>query len=150
MTNSTYVVRPATLNDIPVILDNLIENSLDDFTNYKVNPVLSLAEDISNSEAHYIATANGKPMAIVGFETDCFWMHMCKGVEEHPVSFIKWARRWLDEQKKPYLWNHINIQYTQALKMSKAFGFKALRVYPHLLTDKYTVESVRLWQSEQS
>ena len=103
MTNSTYVVRPATLNDIPVILDNLIENSLDDFTNYKVNPVLSLAEDISNSEAHYITTANGKPMAIVGFETDCFWMHMCKGVEEHPVSFIKWARRWLDER----FWMHM-------------------------------------------
>lgn len=150
MTASTpsFTVRPATLNDIPVILDNLIENSLDDFTNYRLNPVLSLAEDISNSEAYYIEDAEKTPVVIVGFESDCFWMHTCKGVRKHPVAFIKWARRWLDNQQKPYLWSHININYTQALKMSKAFGFKALRVYPHLLTDKYTVESVRLWQSK--
>lgn len=144
----SFTVRPATLNDIPVILDNLIENSLDDFRNYRVNPVVSLAEDISNSEAYYISTKDNTPMAIVGFETDCFWMHTCTGVEKHPVSFIKWARRWLDNQQKPYLWSHININYTQALKMSKAFGFVPLRVYPHFLTEKYTVESVRLWQSE--
>jgi len=140
-----FIVRSATINDIPIILDNLIDNSLDDFLRYRINPVLSLAEDISNSEAHYITTADGKPVAIVGFETDCFWMHMCKGIEDYPIAFIKWAKRWLNNQKKRYLWSHISINYTQALKMSKAFGFKMIKIFPHELTQTYTVESVRLW-----
>lgn len=147
MTASTpsFTVRPATIDDIPVVLDNLLDNSLEDLLRCKLNPVLSLAIDMENSRAYLISTKD-KPAALVGFESDCFWMHMCRGMEEHPVAFMKWAKRWFKQQRPNYLWNHTGIEYTQAIKMAKFFGFKILRVFPSTLTNTYLVEMVSLWQ----
>lgn len=148
MTASTpsFTVRPATIDDIPVVLDNLIDNSLEDLLRYRINPVLSLAMDMENSRA-YLISIEDKPAALVGFESDCFWMHMCRGMEEHPVAFMKWAKRWFNKNKPKYLWNHTGIEYTQAIKMAKFFGFKILRVFPSTLTDTYLVEMVNVWTS---
>jgi len=141
----SFTVRPATIDDIPVVLDNLIDNSLEDLLRCKLNPVLSLAIDMENSKA-YLISIGDKPAALVGFQSDCFWMHMCRGMEEHPVAFMKWAKRWFKQQRPDYLWNHTGIEYTQAIKMAKFFGFKILRVFPSTLTNTYLVEMVSLWQ----
>ena len=140
----SFTVRPATIDDIPVVLDNLLDNSLEDLLRYKINPVLSLAMDMENSRAYLISTED-KPAALVGFESDCFWMHMCRGMEEHPVAFTKWAKRWFKQNRPEYLWNHTGIQYTQAIKMAKFFGFKILRVFPSTLTNTYLVEMANVW-----
>jgi len=139
----SITVRPATVNDIPVVLDNLLDNSLEDLLRCKFNPVISLAIDMENSRA-YLISIGDKPAALVGFESDCFWMHMCRGMEEYPVAFMKWAKRWFKQQKTDYLWNHTGIEYTQAIKMAKFFGFKILRVFPSTLTHTYLVEMVLL------
>ena len=139
----SITVRPATVNDIPVVLDNLLDNSLEDLLRCKLNPVVSLAIDMENSRA-YLISIGDKPAALVGFESDCFWMHMCRGMEEYPVAFMKWAKRWFKQQKPDYLWNHTGIEYTQAIKMAKFFGFKILRVFPSTLTHTYLVEMVLL------
>lgn len=146
MTASTpsFTVRPATIDDIPVVLDNLLDNSLEDLLRYKINPVLSLAMDMENSEAYLALTEDNKPAAMFGFESDCFWMHMCRGMEEHPVAFMKFAKRWFNKNRPSYLWNMTGIQYTQAIKMAKFFGFKILRVFPSTLTYTYLVEMVLL------
>jgi len=139
----SITVRPATVNDIPVVLDNLLDNSLEDLLRCKFNPVISLAIDMENSRA-YLISIGDKPAALVGFESDCFWMHMCRGMEEYPVAFMKWAKRWFKQQKPDYLWNQTGIEYTQAIKMAKFFGFKILRVFPSTLTHTYLVEMVLL------
>ena len=140
----SFTVRPATIDDIPVVLDNLLDNSLEDLLRYKLNPVLSLALDMQNSKAYLALTQDNKPAALFGFESDCFWMHMCRGMEEHPVAFMKFAKRWFNKNRPSYLWNMTGIQYTQAIKMAKFFGFKILRVFPSTLTYKYLVEMVLL------
>jgi hypothetical protein len=138
-------VRPATINDVPVVLDNLLDNSLQDLLRYKDNPVLSLAEDISTSEAFYFSTSDGEPVAIVGMDSGCLWMHMCKAMEKYPVACIKYLKRWFkDVNKARLLWNHTGIEYTQAIKMAQFFGFKILRVFPSTLTNTYVVEMVLL------
>jgi hypothetical protein len=146
MTASTpsFTVRPATIDDIPVVLDNLLDNSLEDLLRYRINPVLSLAMDMENSEAYLALTEDNKPAAMFGFESDCFWMHMCRGMEEHPVAFMKFAKRWFNKHKPKFLWNQTGIEYTQAIKMAKFFGFKILRVFPSTLTYTYLVEMVLL------
>ena len=140
----SFTVRPATIDDIPVVLDNLLDNSLEDLLRYKINPVLSLALDMENSKAYLALTEDNKPAALFGFESDCFWMHMCRGMEEHPVAFMKFAKRWFNKNRPSYLWNMTGIQYTQAIKMAKFFGFKILRVFPSTLTCNYLVEMVLL------
>jgi hypothetical protein len=147
MTISTpgFRVRPASIDDIPLVLDNLLDNSLEDLLRCQLNPVLSLAMDVSNSEAYLALTEDNKPAALFGFESDCFWMHMCRGMEEHPVAFMKFAKRWFKgNNTRPFLWNHTGIEYTQAIKMAKFFGFKILRVFPSALTNSYQVEMVLL------
>ena len=140
----SFTVRPATIDDIPVVLDNLIDNSLEDLLRYKINPVLSLALDMENSKAYLALTQDNEPAALFGFESDCFWMHMCRGMEEHPVAFMKFAKRWFNNHRPKYLWNNTGIEYTQAIKMAKFFGFKILRVFPSTLTYTYLVEMVLL------
>ena len=140
----SFTVRPATIDDIPVVLDNLLDNSLEDLLRYKLNPVLSLALDMQNSKAYLALTQDNKPAALFGFESDCFWMHMGRGMEEHPVAFMKFAKRWFNKNRPSYLWNMTGIQYTQAIKMAKFFGFKILRVFPSTLTYNYLVEMVLL------
>ena len=149
MTISTpgFYVRPASINDIPLVLDNLLDNSLEDLLRCQLNPVLSLAMDVSNSEAYLALTEDNKPAALFGFESDCFWMHMCRGMEEHPVAFMKFAKRWFNNRKPKFLWNHTGIEYTQAIKMAKFFGFKILRVFPSTLTNTYLVEMANVWTS---
>ena len=139
-----FIVRPATNDDIPAVLDNLLDNSLEDLLRSQINPVLSLATDISNSKAYLALTEDNKPAALFGFESDCFWMHMCRGMEEHPVAFMKFAKRWFNNHRPKYLWNNTGIEYTQAIKMAKFFGFKILRVFPSTLTYTYLVEMVLL------
>jgi len=139
-----FLVRPATIDDIPAVLDNLLDNSLEDLLRSQINPVLSLATDISNSKAYLALTEDNKPAALFGFESDCFWMHMCRGMEEHPVAFMKFAKRWFNNHRPKYLWNHTGIEYTQAIKMAKFFGFKILRVFPNTLTYTYLVEMALL------
>ena len=141
----SFTVRPATINDIPDVLDNLLDNSLQDLLRYKLNPVLSLALDMSNSEAFLALTQDGKPAALFGFESDCFWMHMCRGMEEHPVAFMKFAKRWFKSHAPKFLWNQTGIEYTQAIKIAKCFGFKILRVFPSTLTNTYLVEMANVW-----
>ena len=140
----SFTVRPATIDDIPTVLDNLLDNSLEDLLRYRINPVLSLAMDMETSKAYLVTTRDGQPAALFGFDDDCFWMHMCRGMEEHPVAFMKFAKRWFNNHKPKYLWNHTGIQYTQAIKMAKFFGFKILRVFPSTLTCNYLVEMVLL------
>ena len=140
----SFTVRPATIDDIPAVLDNLLDNSLEDLLRYKINPVLSLALDMENSKAYLALTQDNEPAALFGFESDCFWMHMCRGMEEHPVAFMKFAKRWFNNHRPKYLWNQTGIEYTQAIKMAKFFGFKILRVFPSTLTYTYLVEMVLL------
>jgi len=149
MTASTpsFTVRPATIDDIPVVLDNLLDNSLEDLLRYKINPVLSLALDMENSKAYLALTQDNEPAALFGFESDCFWMHMCRGMEEHPVAFMKFAKRWFKSHAPKFLWNQTGIEYTQAIKMAKFFGFKILRVFPSTLTNTYLVEMANVWTS---
>jgi len=141
----SFTVRPATIDDIPVVLDNLIDNSLEDLLRYKINPVLSLALDMENSKAYLALTQDNEPAALFGFESDCFWMHMCRGMEEHPVAFMKFAKRWFKSHAPKFLWNQTGIEYTQAIKMAKFFGFKILRVFPSTLTNTYLVEMANVW-----
>jgi len=63
------------------------------------------------------------------------------------VAFMKFAKRWFNNRKPKFLWNNTGIEYTQAIKMAKFFGFKILRVFPSTLTNTYLVEMANVWTS---
>jgi hypothetical protein len=129
MTNSTpgFSVRPATLEDVPVIAKDLLEEGIEDFNRAGLNPVLCMAYDTLNSKTFLLISPDNKPAALVGTYADgCIWMNMTHEVRRHPKAFIKWAKEFV--KTGPMLWNRVDIQNNNLRKFLRLIGFKVINV----------------------
>jgi hypothetical protein len=129
MTNSTpgFSVRPATLEDVPVIAKDLLEEGIEDFNRAGLNPVLCMAYDTLNSKTFLLISPDNKPAALVGTYADgCIWMNMTHEVRRHPKAFIKWAKEFV--KTGPMLWNRVDIQNNNLRKFLRLIGFKIINV----------------------
>ena len=153
MTQECYLaetIRPATLSDIPVIVDNLLPAAQQDIKRAGQHPVLMMAEDMAYYKTSVVLTPDGQPMALFGVSsTGNIWMQMTNDVLKYPKVFMKTAKLWLSNQPHKLLYNHIDINNTALLKMVKRLGFKFLRVVPRTRNNLYYVEIVRLWDLQQ-
>jgi hypothetical protein len=129
MSNSTpgFSVRPATLEDVPVIAKELLEEGIEDFNRAGLNPVLCMAYDTLNSKTFLLISPDNKPAALVGTYADgCIWMNMTHEVRRHPKAFIKWAKEFV--KTGPMLWNRVDIQNNNLRKFLRLIGFKVINV----------------------
>jgi hypothetical protein len=129
MSNSTpgFSVRPATLEDVPVIAKDLLEEGIEDFNRAGLNPVLCMAYDTLNSKTFLLISPDNKPAALVGTYADgCIWMNMTHEVRRHPKAFIKWAKEFV--KTGPVLWNRVDIQNNNLRKFLRLIGFKVINV----------------------
>jgi hypothetical protein len=129
MSNSTpgFSVRPATLEDVPVIAKDLLEEGIEDFNRAGLNPVLCMAYDTLNSKTFLLISPDNKPAALVGTYADgCIWMNMTHEVRRHPKAFIKWAKEFV--KTGPMLWNRVDIQNNNLRKFLRLIGFKVINV----------------------
>lgn len=140
-----FHIRPATIDDIPLVINNITEEGDSDIRKHHLNPILSIALDVIESESYIALTEEGNPLGLFGFFGDCFWLHICKEMANHPLAAIKFFRKWLKTQNKPYLWGHVRIEQTATLRMAKMLGFKILRIFPDTYNQTFQVETVRLW-----
>ena len=130
MSNSTpgFSVRPATLEDVPVIASDLLEEGVADFHRAGVNPVLCMAADTLYSKTFFLINPDNKPAALFGVYADgCIWMNMTHEVRKHPKAFIKWARECV-KTLGPVLWNRVDIQNNNLRKFLRLIGFKVINV----------------------
>ena len=129
MTNSTqgFRVRPATLEDVPVIAKDLLEEGIADFFRAGINPVLCMAADTLYSKTFLLISPDDKPAALFGVtDSGCIWMNMTYEVRKHPKSFIKWAKEFV--KTGPILWNRVDIQNNNLRKFLRLIGFKVINV----------------------
>ena len=139
-------IRPATVSDIPVVIDNLLASAKEDIKRAGVHPVLTMLLDMALYKTSVILSPDGQPMALFGVnENGNIWMHMTNDVLKYPKAFMKTAKLWLSNQPHKLLYNYIDINNTALLKMVKRLGFKFLRVVPMTRNNLYYVEFVRLW-----
>lgn len=130
MSNSTpgFSVRPATLEDVPVIASDLLEEGVADFHRAGVNPVLCMAADTLYSKTFFLISPDNKPAALFGVYADgCIWMNMTHEIRKHPKAFIKWAREFV-KTLGPVLWNRVDIQNNNLRKFLRLIGFKVINV----------------------
>ena len=142
-----FYIRPATIDDIPLVINNITQEGNEDIREHYCNPILSIALDVVESESYIALTEEGNPLGLFGFFEDCFWLHMCNEMANKPLAVIKFFKKWLKVQNKPYLWSHIRIGQTATLRMAKMLGFKILRIFPDTYAQTFQVEIVRLWIS---
>ena len=153
MKNECYLastIRPATVQDIPIIAANLLEAARLDIERAGQHPVLMMAEDMACYKTSVVLTPDGMPMALFGVNwAGNIWMQMTNDVLKYPKVFMKTAKLWLSEQPHKLLYNYIDINNTALLKMVKRLGFKFLRVVPMTRNNLYYVEFVRLWDQQR-
>jgi hypothetical protein len=128
--NSTtgFSVRPATLEDVPVIAKDLLEEGKADFFRAGINPVLCMAADTLYSKTFFLISPDDKPAALFGVDDyGCIWMNMTHEIRKHPKSFIKWAREFV-KTLGPMLWNRVDIQNNNLRKFLRLIGFKVINV----------------------
>ena len=144
--------RPATLADVPEIVNNMLSSGMEEYYRKGSHPLLSISADVLTSTCHVCINSDGKIVALVGF-TDFFgshhyWMHMTNEIEKNPIQFLKYARRWFkDNAKQQILFCTFDARNKGLLKMCKSFGFKVLNT--RFGNNTLLLETVRLWQSQQ-
>lgn len=142
---STCVIRPATIEDLPLIIENLVEPGKQDMKRGGFNPAISILLDLKTYKTSVALSPDNIPMVLFGVnENGNVWMQMTNEVYKHPRFLMKATKAWLSQQKHKLLYNYIDIQNTTLLKMVKKLGFKFLRVVPMTTNNIYYVEFVRL------
>jgi len=144
--HSTCIIRPATVQDLPLIINDLVLPGKDDMKRGGYNPAISMLLDLKTYDTSVALSPDNKPMVLFGVNKDGnVWMQMTNEVYKHPRFLMKATKAWLAAQKHKLLYNYIDIQNTTLLKMVKKLGFKFLRVVPMTSNNIYYVEFVRLW-----
>lgn len=142
---STCVIRPATLEDLPNIINDLVDAGKRDMQRGGVNPAIRIPIDLRTYETSVALSPDNKPMVLFGVNSNGnVWMQMTNEVYKHPRFLMKAIKAWLGQQKHKLLYNYIDIQNTTLLKMVKKLGFKFLRVVPKTTNNNYYVEFVRI------
>ena len=139
-------IRTPTLDDIVYISDNLRSDDLREiYEGAGLNPVLSILSSSINSHSVVFNVPNGKTAGIAGVSNDgCIWMLYTPAIEDYPITFVREARRWIDNLPQPILYNWADIRNTVHLKLLKHLGFKFLNVVPYGPNALPFVEFVRL------
>ena len=153
MTRSTrnFTVKPATIDDVPTLVENMLDKGLESFDRYGMNPVLSIALDFLLDDSYIVYGPTGELFFAYGIRPDGeFWVQMTHNVQKYPIAFLRAGKQMLEQLTHPLLWSHIDITNKPLLDLAKYLGFKVLRVFPDGPFNTYSVEIVRLWYCQQS
>ena len=144
-TTQGFEMRPATLDDVPMIAADLLPEGIDDFRRAGFNPVLTMAIDVLSDESYVVISPDNKPCALLGIGKDgCMWMNMTNEIRRHPKAFIKCAKSWMNSLPHKLVWNAVDIQNTQLLKFLRLLGCQFLGVYPVGAKNTLYIEFVKL------
>lgn len=144
-----FIVRPASLGDVPELVLNLrsedkrelVEGTGGD------HPLLSIAAYTLESDAVTCTSADGRIAALAGtYDDGRVWMLCTKVAQEFPIAFVRECKKWLSTRSHPLLHNVADIRNTQHLKLLKLLGFKFLRIAPTGPSNLPFIEFVKVWQ----
>jgi hypothetical protein len=148
MTTSTrgFTLKPATINDVPALVNQMLEKGLRDFERVGQHPVLSLALYIYEDESYLIYGPDKSLYGAYGITKDNgIWIQMTDKVKENPRTAVRFGKALMKYINRPFLWTTIDIQNTTLINLSRYLGFKVLRVFPDGPNNVYSIEIVRLW-----
>ena len=148
MTTSTrgFTFKPATIDDVPALVSQMLARGLDDFERVGLHPVLSLALYIYHDDSYMIYGPDGSLYGAYGVSKDNgFWVQMTDKVKENPRTTVRFGKALMEVVNRPFLWSIIDIQNTALIKLSKYLGFKVIGLFPSGPDNVYSIEIVRLW-----
>ena len=138
--------RPATIDDIPGILNDLLDAEMADCYRLGINPVIGVLSSMRGCDAVITFSPDSKPMVLHGIDSSGYaWMLNTNEVNRHPRAFMRWLKEGLSDHQHKLLHSCIDIQNISRIRMLKRVGFKLLRLLPVEMNGKnhYFVEIVR-------
>ena len=129
---SNYI-HPITLEAATEVASNLRPDDLREVQEgHGIDPTLLPFLMSHNPSYVYFTLPNGKTagMAGVGKEGD-IWMLCTPLKHQHPITFSREAKRYVDSRTEPLLWNIVDSRNTAHIRLLRFLGFKFLRKLKH-------------------
>ena len=129
---SNYI-HPITLEAATEVASNLRPDDLREVQEgHGIDPTLLPFLMSHNPSYVYFTLPNGKTagMAGVGKEGD-IWMLCTPLIHQHPITFAREAKRYVDSRTEPRLWNIVDSRNTAHIRLLRFLGFKFLRKLKH-------------------
>ena len=129
---SNYI-QPITLEAATEVASNLRPDDLREVQEgHGIDPTLLPFLMSHNPSYVYFTLPNGKTagMAGVGKEGD-IWMLCTPLIHQHPITFAREAKRYVDSRTEPLLWNIVDSRNTAHIRLLRFLGFKFLRKLKH-------------------
>ena len=93
-------------------------------------------EEAKRGSCIYFEVPNGRIAGMAGVEIDSptergmVWMLCTDAINDYPLTFAREAKRWIEMQTEPLLWNYMDPRNEVHKKLLKFLGFKFLRKVP--------------------
>ena len=78
----------------------------------------------------YFTSPHGKAVGVAGVTPEnIIWMLCTDEGDNHPHTFVREARRWVNSLDNPYLYNHVDMRNESHVKLLKLLRFKFVNYY---------------------
>ena len=78
----------------------------------------------------YFTSPHGKAVGVSGVTAEnIIWMLCTNEGDNHPHTFVREARRWVNSLDNPYLFNHVDMRNESHVKLLKLLRFKFINYY---------------------
>ena len=125
----------AVLADVDVFSKGIRADDRAEMEHMGIDLEESLTQAVLHGDVTQVAYCRcGDPVAIMGVqqhidEAGLVWMFATDHIEEHPMEFLRWSRRWVDTQleKWPRLYNAVWAKNKTAMKWLPWVGASFIR-----------------------
>ena len=122
-------IHPATIEAAIQVASNLLpEDRREVEEGHGLDPMEQLTLAAHRGNCVWFEVPNGKTAGMAGVEPGGnVWMLCTPAIIEYPVTFAREAKRFIEQQEEPLLWNIVDKRNKVHLKLLKFLGFKFLQ-----------------------
>ena len=93
-------------------------------------PVAVLQSYYNSAFSVYFTSPHGKAVGVAGVTPgNIIWMLCTDEGDNHPHTFVREAKRWVNSLANPYLYNHVDMRNESHIKLLKLLKFKFINYY---------------------
>ena len=93
-------------------------------------PVAVLQSYYNSAFSVYFTSPHGKAVGVAGVTPgNIIWMLCTDEGDNHPHTFVREAKRWVNSLANPYLYNHVDMRNESHIKLLKLLKFTFINYY---------------------
>lgn len=120
---------PLTKEAAIEVASNLLEDDKREvFEGHGIDNIATIVSNALAGEDNYsLHTPDGKIAAIGGAQNGQIWMLSTPACKDHPKTFARDVKRFVDSRPDSLLWNIVDKRNTTHIRLLRFLGFKFLR-----------------------